>query len=547
MSHTKAQSSTTTGTDRRVGSGRLALPVLRYAITTILVLALATGLVLSAGLVAGQASGPVPASPQVRAEVPVSTMDLVSRTANNSPLLVTDPDDSRFIVLANRMDAPDFGCALHVSGDGGRSWLTVNPVPELPPGADKCYAPEVAFDADGVLYYLFVGLAGAGNSPMGAFLTTSDDRGRSFTAPRQLLGPERYAVRMALDPTIGEVGRIHLVWLQATSDPPLGGFGPPPNPIMAAHSDDGGLTFSPPVQVSDPQRERVVAPALALGPDHAVHVLYYDLGADRVDYQGLEGPVFEGTWSLVLATSPDGGRQFQQGVVVEPAVVPPERVLLIFTMPPASLVADARNGVYVAWHDARNGDWDVFLRRSADGGRQWDEPRRLNDDGVGNGRHQYQPALSVASDGRLDAIFYDRRADDTNRGNDVYYTFSTDRATTFATNLQLTTQGSDSEIGPVYGVPSALGRFEFGSRISLVSQSAAVVAAWTDTRNTSRGPPAQDIFATQVDLPERNQGPAGGTRLGGLLLAAASLIALVLLRYRGRRRRQGGSSSSTEV
>lgn len=47
--------------------------------------------------------------------------------------------------------------ALHVSGDGGRSWAPIDPVPELPVGAEKCYGPEVAFDRNGVLHYLFVG------------------------------------------------------------------------------------------------------------------------------------------------------------------------------------------------------------------------------------------------------------------------------------------------------------------------------------------------------------------------------------------------------
>lgn len=140
-----------------------------------------------------------------------------------------------------------------------------------------------AFDGDGVLHYLFVGLTGPGNEPMGAFLTTSGDRGRTFTPPRQVLGPLKFSVRMAIDRDAGGAGGLHLAWVDTSSDPPTGGFGPPPNPIMTAHSDDGGETFSSPVQVSDPDRLRVVAPALALGPDGAVHVAYYDLGDDVVD------------------------------------------------------------------------------------------------------------------------------------------------------------------------------------------------------------------------------------------------------------------------
>lgn len=67
-----------------------------------------------------------------------------------------------------------------------------------------------------------------------------------------------------------------------------------------------------------------MAPALAIGADRAVHVAYYDLEGDAVDYQGLEGPTWDGNWSLVVSTSPDGGKRFDRGVVVEGRLVPPE-------------------------------------------------------------------------------------------------------------------------------------------------------------------------------------------------------------------------------
>jgi len=160
-----------------------------------------------------------------------------------------------------------------VSGDGGRGWVRAEPVPELPPGAERCYAPEIAFDGHGRLYFLFVGLEGLGNSPMGVFITSSTDRGRTFSSPHQVLGRQNYMVRLAIDPMVGGRSRIHLVWLRAGADPPLGGLpAGVANPILAAHSDDAGQTFSEPVQVSDPDRPRAVSPAVAVGGDGAVNV-----------------------------------------------------------------------------------------------------------------------------------------------------------------------------------------------------------------------------------------------------------------------------------
>lgn len=467
--------------------------------------------------------------PKVGPESALTAMNHSVGPSNNSPSVVADPNDRRFVAMANRMDAPDFSCALQVSGDSGRSWVPADPVPKLPKGAEKCYAPEIAFDHQGRLYYLFVGLAGEGNEPMGVFLTSSTDSARSFAEPREVLGPLNFAVRMAIDARVGR-GRLHLVWIKATSDPPLGGFGPPPNPILSAYSDDGGETFSEPVQVNDAHRQRVVAPALALGPDRRVHVAYYDLGNDARDYQGLEGPVWEGNWSLVVTTSADGGRRFGAGAVAEPNVAPFERVMLILTMPPPALVVDG-DRLCLGWADARHGDADVFVRCSDDEARSWRAARRLNDDGVGNGRSQYLPRLALAPGGRLDAVFFDRREGPINRVNNVFFTYSTDGGRSFAPNLKVSAHGSDSQIGQRYANVSAQGKVELGSRLGLLSTARCAVVAWPDTRNSRPSSTSQDLFSTVVTI------PVGRERsLASAVFGIALLFSGVLVVAAGRRR-----------
>ena len=503
--------------------------------------ALLAGGALAGGVGQSMSSAPV-GTPRVGAEVAVSATDLYERVASNSPQVVADPTDGRFMAMANRMDAP-FDCALQVSGDRGAGWVTSVPIATLPEGAERCYAPEVAFDRHGRLYFLFLGLAGPGNTPVGAYLVHSDDRGRTFSTPVKVLDRQRYQVRMAIDPSLGRQGRIHLVWLQPGSDPALGGLPSGANPIMAAYSDDAGETFSTPVQVSDPGRQRVVAPALALGRDHAVHVIYYDLQDDARDYLGLAGPTWDGNWALVSSSSTDGGVHFGAGAVVDADIVPPERVMLMYTMPPPSLAVDRSGRVFAAWHDARNGDWDVFLRRSTDSGRSWDPPVRLNDDAVEGGSHQYLPRLATSPDGRVDAIFYDRRNNPENRGNDVYYTYSTDGGRTFAANQRITSRFFDSLVGPEYAVTSAEGLVEFGGRLALWSDRHRAFAAWTDTRNTILAPPAQDIFGATVSF--RSPAGLGGVarRMGvALALLGGMVLALAVARPSWLRR-----SPNTEV
>jgi len=66
--------------------------------------------------------------------------------------------------------------------------------------------------------------------------------------------------------------------------------------------------------------------------------------------------------------------------------------------------------LYVNWIDARNGDRDVFVMSSRDGGETWSAPTRVNDDPLKNGKAQFFTWMSVDPvDGSVNVVFYDRR------------------------------------------------------------------------------------------------------------------------------------------
>lgn len=439
----------------------------------------------------------------IRPQVPVTAEVPRRPLGNNSPVLASDPTDPNFLALASRVDGPDYSCALHVSTDRGRSWAPVPEFPLLPEQAEKCYAPSVAFDATGKMFYAFSGLAGTSNSPVGYFLTSSSNKGNTFAIPRKVLGPHSYMVQMKIDESRGEKGRIYLVWVSA-DDPAPSGFSPIDNPILFRFSDDGGRHFSTPTRASDGHRQRAVRPAIAIGRDGAVHVLYYDLKEDARDYLGLEGPVWDGTWALVATTSKDGGSRFARGVVVNDSIVPPERIMLIFNASSPPIGADRNGSVYASWWDARNGDWDVFLSASKDDASTWSTPIRINDDRLRNGRHQYLPSLGVGTSGRVDVVFYDRRRDQKNLRNDLYYAYSLNGGRRFSANRRVNDISFDSRIGFIYSptiVPSSQGLFEFGSHPALISNESGAVISWTDTSSGNlEYYRHQNIFSTSVAL-----------------------------------------------
>lgn len=506
---------------------RLGSPARHFAAVGAVV---AVAVAVVAGVAGAERSEDSVGQVRVASEVPVTAMHRAVGPANNSPQIAVDPTDKKMAALANRVDAPRFGCALHVSGDGGRTWLPVKPMPELPDGAETCYGPKVAFGPEGTLYFLFVGLSGEGNTPMGVFLTRSKDGGQSFTEPRQLLGELNFGTRMGVD----NDGRLHLVWIDA-DEVGVGSFAPSPNPIMAAYSDDGGQTLSEPVQVNDADRQRVVAPALEVGPQGEVHVAYYDLRDDARDYQGLQGPVWPEPWELLLSSSADRGESFAAGEVIA-EVAPHERIMLIFTAAPPALAAGDGGELCVGWTDEGRGHGDVLARCRPGEDADWRERVRINDTLGDDESTQELPQLAIAPDGRVDAVFYDSRRPPDDEFVDVFYAASTDGGQTFSENRRVSRHTSYSGFGPRYGaIDSAAGMVEFGSRLALAAGDDRALTAWADTRNANGHSQGQAIFAATL-----NDLPAGSdeTPMGWVTAALGGVAVVVMLGVGGLSRRR---------
>jgi hypothetical protein len=170
--------------------------------------------------------------------------------------------------------------------------------------------------------------------------------------------------------------------------------------------------------------------------------------------------------------------------------------MLVYTMPPPSLAVDGGR-VFVAWVSQKGVDQQVLVRHSDDGGASWGSAVKANDDLQGDGRVHELPRIAVSPNGRVDLIFYDRRRDPSNIRDDVYYTWSTNDGKTFAPNMRLDSQSSDTRSGQRYLNVSARGLVEFGSRIALYSEATGIVTAWTDTRG-AQITPYQDVWATEV-------------------------------------------------
>jgi len=482
-------------------------------------------------------SGSYDERPTIRLVGPDAPVNLSARVdgnidAHNSPTIVRNPLRPDNLAVSSRIDTPFFSCALHVSFDAGAQW-TQTAIP-APKGEEaKCFDPDVAFSTDGTLYFSYVTLKGDNNDPNALWLVTSRDGGRTLSAPIRVHGRLAFQVRLATDPS--RPARVYLTWLQ-TADVGTLGFTAPGSPIVSARSDDSGETWSRPVAVSAPARRRPVAPAPVVGRDGALYVLYLDLREDRLDYEGVHrgrgGEPYAGRSALVLARSRDGGARWEQSLV-DDDLTPIER-FLVFLADPPSVAVDDDGRVYAAFHDDRLGDPDVWLWTRRPGSSRWSAPTRVNDTRREDGTAQYLPKLAAAPDGRLDILYYDRRADRQNVLNEVSLQSSFDHGRTFTPTLRLSRGNFDSRIG--FGAKEGLP--DLGSRLALISDDHAALGVWTDTRGGTPATQKQDLFGAIVTVtnPDRlSEAMRRVLRYGGLGIAIAGLVLLGRSLRRARR------------
>lgn len=465
--------------------------------TAALAAAAGLGLVLvGIGVVAGSGDDSPP-----RMEVSAGTNAAVTEVtdtldANNSPQLLASPVDADTLVMAARIDRPQLSLVVRRSDDAGATWSTAD-VP-LPAGEVRAFSPDLAFDAGGKLYATFVTMSEPANNPTGVWLAQSSDGGRSFAAPTKVSGPYAYQPRVLVN-----ANTVHVSFVQASAsvEGVINGFGPPPNPVVVATSTDSGATFAEAVPVSG-QRERVGAATPFFGLQGELMVLFEDFGDDTVDFAGESAaPAYEGDFSLVMARSDDAGRSFREVSVVDDAVKATDRFNPYVPVYPSVAVgpegeAPRGDAIYVAWADSTGGDWDVFLRRSGDGGKTWGGRVKVNTDNRA-GTHQYLPAVSVAIDGRVDVAFLDR----SDGGPDNVFAAaalatSFDAGVTWQT-ISVSDKLFDTRVGPQGANPESI---EFGSRIGLVSQRTRALVAWTDTRDGNEATGRQGIYFAPVRI-----------------------------------------------
>jgi len=128
---------------------------------------------------------------------------------------------------------------------------------------------------------------------------------------------------------------------------------------------------------------------------------------------------------------------------------------------------------------------DVHFVTSTDGGATFSDPERVNDD-PGTGAWQWFGTMSVAPNGRIDAIWNDTRNDPGGYDSELFYSYSGDGGLTWSPNVALT-----PSFNPHIGWPQ---QNKIGDYYDMVSDLTGAHVAYSATFNGE-----QDVYYLRIE------------------------------------------------
>jgi len=356
------------------------------------------------------------------------------------------------------------------STDGGTTWSVSQLIPALDPNHPLASDPVVVSDTNGNFFVATVSLTNAGALDLLVFKST--DGGATFATYYFVQGGganDEDKEWMVCDLTKGSSpykNNLYLSWTR---------FGTPAG-ILLTKSTNGGLNWSSPVQVSSGGGVQGSNPAI--GPNGEI----YDVWVGGNSTNDI----------IYFNKSTNGGTSFGTEQIIAQGLSPNITISssgVTFPSIACDLSGGARNGyLYTVWCDARNGDPDIFLIRSSNGGINWSTPVKVNDDATGNGKLQCWPWIAVNEQGNIAILFYDSRNSTSQNIIEAWLARSTDGGQTFIneklSSASFTASSPNSDV-------------RFGDYINVDYSGSRIATVWTDQR---AGGIDQDIYTAVVDL-----------------------------------------------
>ncbi|NNE43918.1 MAG: hypothetical protein HKN12_06900 [Gemmatimonadetes bacterium] len=387
--------------------------------------------------------------------------------AANEPSIAVDPTAPNRMAIGWRQFgtiASNFREAGNAySTDGGRTW-TVPPV--LDPGVFRS-DPVLDFDDAGVFYYTSL------QSDLTIDLYTSLNGGATWLTPVDAFGGDKQWI--AVDRTAGPGnGHIYQHWNV---------FAGCCGSDIFSRSTDDGVTWQTPVPMAPSPRRG----GMDVGPDGTVYATGMDPSSTSVFH------VVRSTNAENSGVTPTFS---SSTVALGGSLVRPSNS---FSWPnPDGLngqvwvdtdhsAGPTAGNVYVlcSVNPPGSDPMDVRIARSTDNGVSWSSSVKVNDDPSSATGYQWFGTMSVAPNGRIDAVWNDTRDTDIVNESALFYSFSTDGGATWSVNEQLSPVW-DSHVG----LPQ---QNKIGDYYHMISDDVGAHLAWAATFNGE-----QDVYYLRI-------------------------------------------------
>ena len=383
--------------------------------------------------------------------------------AGNEPSIAIDPTNPNRIVIGWRqfdnINSNFRQAGYAYSTDGGNTWTFPGPID---PGIFRS-DPVLDFDENGNFYYNSL------TSDFNCDVYKIEDGGVVWDEGTYAYGGDKQWMRIDRTDGIGS-GNNYSFWNSAFSDCYPGSF---------TRSTDYGSTYENCVTVSgDPKWG-----TLAIGPAGEVYLI----GTGQhtitlVKSTTAQDPNSNVTWDFTSSVNLDG---YLDGW----SPVNPEGLIGQAWVDTDISSGPGHGNVYVLASVVRNSNSDpadVMFAKSIDGGLNFENPIQINTDSNPN-NYQWFGTMSVAPNGRIDAIWLDTRDAPTNTPHHsaLYYSYSTDQGETWSINEQLS-----DYFDPHIGYPQ---QNKMGDYFDMKSFDNAAHLAWANTLNGG-----QDVYYARI-------------------------------------------------
>jgi hypothetical protein len=319
-----------------------------------------------------------------------STPQRLTWNSGYSQFPVVAVDSSGRVHVSWQDDTPgNFEIFYKRSADGGGSWAAAE---RFTWDSAFSHMPAIAVDFSDVLHILWDDEP-AGNNEI--YHKKSTDAGANWTANLRLTWTSTYSFVPAV--AVDSAHNLHLVW----SDYAPGNF-----EIYHKKSTDGGSTWTAGQRLTW-NAGASISPKIGAGPSGHLHVVWQDNtpGHDEVYYKRSTdgGSTWSAsqrlTWSSTSSAYPEVG-------------------------------VDSWDWLHVVWQGSASGNTEALYRKSTNGGTTWTASRRLSwTSGV-----SFTPMIAVDSSDNLHVVW----SDDTPGNFEIYYKKSTDGGENWTANERLT-------------------------------------------------------------------------------------------------------------